>query len=88
MTPEDAGLARVPLDALKGGEPAHNAALMRALLGGAPGPLREIVLLNSAAALIVAGRAEELRGRVRDGRAGDRQRRGARGARPAGRDDQ
>src|SRR5271155_351385 len=51
VTPEQVGLARVPLEALKGGEPAHNAALMRELLHGAPGPLREVVLLNSAAAL-------------------------------------
>src|SRR5258708_7195434 len=61
VTPEEVGLARVPLDALKGGEPAHNAALMRDLLGGARGALRDIVLLNSAAALVVADRAEDLR---------------------------
>ncbi len=61
VAPEDAGLPRAPLDALKGGEPAHNAALMRELLGGAKGPLRDIVLLNAAAALIVAGRAADLR---------------------------
>src|SRR5207302_88286 len=42
-------------------EPAHNAALMRDVLGGTGGPLRDIVLLNSAAALLVAGRAENLR---------------------------
>jgi anthranilate phosphoribosyltransferase len=51
----------VPIEALRGGEPAHNAGLMRDLLGGARGPLRDIVLLNSAAALLVAGRAPELR---------------------------
>jgi anthranilate phosphoribosyltransferase len=61
ITPEAAGLERVPLDALKGGEPAHNAALMRDLLGGAKGPLRDVVLLNAGAALVVAGRAAELR---------------------------
>src|SRR4029077_8347990 len=61
VTPEEVGLPRVSLDALKGGDPAHNAALMRDLLGGAPGPLRDIVLLNSAAALVVAGRADNLR---------------------------
>jgi len=49
------------LDALKGGEPAHNAALMRALLAGDAGPLRDIVLLNSAAGFIVAARAGDLR---------------------------
>jgi anthranilate phosphoribosyltransferase len=64
VTPEQVGLARVPLDAVKGGDPAHNAALMRDLLGGARGALRDIVLLNSAAALVVAGRAEDLRAGV------------------------
>src|SRR6266513_1976686 len=57
VTPEEVGLTRVALADLAGGEPAHNAALMRNLLGGAPGPLRDIVLLNSAASLVVAGRA-------------------------------
>ena len=61
VTPEDAGLERADLADLKGGEPAHNAALMRDLLGGARGPLRDVVLLNSAAALVVAGRAGDLR---------------------------
>ena len=61
VTPEDAGLPRAPLDALKGGEPAHNATLMRSVLGGEKGPLRDITLLNSAAGLIVAGRAGDLR---------------------------
>src|SRR5882672_3247487 len=61
LAPEDVGLERAPIEALRGGEPAHNAALMRELLGGARGPLRDIVLLNSAAALVVAGRADELR---------------------------
>src|SRR5437867_7793404 len=61
VTPEQVGLPRATLDDLKGGEPAHNAALMRDLLGGATGPLRDIVLLNSAAALIIAGRVDNLR---------------------------
>ncbi|MFI4949016.1 MAG: anthranilate phosphoribosyltransferase, partial [Alphaproteobacteria bacterium] len=61
VTPEDAGLPRATLDDLKGGEPAHNAALMRGVLAGEKGPLRDIVLLNTAAALIVAGRAANLR---------------------------
>src|SRR5204863_418132 len=64
VIPEEVGLSRVSLDALKGGEPAHNAALMRDLLGGAHGALRDIVLLNSAAALVVADRAEDLRAGV------------------------
>jgi anthranilate phosphoribosyltransferase len=61
VVPEDAGLKRAALDDLKGGEPAHNAALMRGVLAGEKGPLRDIVLLNSAAGLIVAGRAANLR---------------------------
>jgi anthranilate phosphoribosyltransferase len=64
VTPEEAGLPRATLDDLKGGEPAHNAALMRDLLGGAAGPLRDVVLLNSAASLVVAGRADNLRAGV------------------------
>lgn len=60
VTPEDAGLPRVTLDDLKGGDAAHNAAAIRALLAGAKGPFRDIVLLNTAAALIVAGLAADL----------------------------
>jgi anthranilate phosphoribosyltransferase len=61
VEPEDAGLARAPLDAIKGGEPAHNAALMRGVLRSERGPLRDIAVLNAAAAFIVAGRAADLR---------------------------
>lgn len=61
VTPEDAGVPRATLDDLKGGDPAHNAALMRSVLAGEKGPLRDIVLLNAGAALIVAGRATTLR---------------------------
>nr|WP_256476290.1 anthranilate phosphoribosyltransferase [Siccirubricoccus soli] len=61
VAPEDAGLERAPPEAIRGGEPAENAAALLALLEGAPGPYRDIVLLNAAAALIVAGRAESLR---------------------------
>ncbi|HEX2152110.1 MAG TPA: anthranilate phosphoribosyltransferase [Stellaceae bacterium] len=61
VVPEEAGLQPATPEDLKGGEPTHNAALMRDLLGGARDPLRDVVLLNSAAALVVAGRAETLR---------------------------
>ena len=61
VTPEDAGLPRARLDDLKGGDPATNAACLTVLLEGRRGPLRDVVLLNSAAALIVAGRARDLR---------------------------
>jgi anthranilate phosphoribosyltransferase len=60
VVPEDAGLPRAALDDLKGGEPAHNAELMRRVLAGEKGPLRDIVLLNSAAGLVVADRADDL----------------------------
>jgi anthranilate phosphoribosyltransferase len=61
VLPEEAGLKPARIEDLKGGEPAANAALMRELLAGARGPLRDVVLLNAAAALVVAGRAEDLR---------------------------
>jgi anthranilate phosphoribosyltransferase len=61
VTPEDAGLERVTLSELKGGDGARNAEALKELLAGALGPYRDIVLLNAAAALIVAGRAESLR---------------------------
>ena len=64
VTPEDAGLKRTSLAALKGGEPAENAAKLHALLEGEEGALRDIVLLNAAAALIIAGKAPDLRAGV------------------------
>ena len=60
VTPEDAGLPRATLADIKGGDPAHNAARLRELLDGAASPYRDIVLLNAAAAFIVAGRADTL----------------------------
>ena len=58
ITPEDAGLSRHPIEALRGGDAAFNAAALRRLLLGEPGAYRDAVLLNSAAALIVAGEVE------------------------------
>ena len=60
VAPEDGGLPRARLDDLKGGDAATNADALRALLDGLRGPYRDIVLLNSAAALIVAGKADDL----------------------------
>ena len=60
ITAADAGLPRARIEDLRGGEPAHNARLMRELLAGRGGPLRDVVLLNSAAALLVAGHAPNL----------------------------
>jgi len=62
VTPEMAGLKRARLPDLKGGEPGENAAKLRAILAGESGPLRDVVILNAAAALIVAGRAKDLPG--------------------------
>jgi len=61
VTPEMAGLATSPIEALRGGDPATNAAALLALLGGAPGAYRDTVVLNAAAGLIVAGLAGDLR---------------------------
>ena len=60
VTPEEAGLPRAPAAALKGGDPAENAAALEQLFAGAPGAYRDCVLLNAAAGLIVAGRAATL----------------------------
>ncbi len=61
ITPEEVGLPRVSLADLKGGDARHNAAALTAVLGGAAGPYRDIACLNAAAALVVAGRAADLR---------------------------
>jgi anthranilate phosphoribosyltransferase len=60
LTPEDAGLPRAPIAAIRGGDAAENAAALSALLRGAKGPYRDTVLLNAAAGLVVAGRAAGL----------------------------
>ena len=60
VTPEDAGLPRADISALKGGDAAHNARALRDLLHGETGAYRDIVVLNAAAALIVAGKAAGL----------------------------
>jgi anthranilate phosphoribosyltransferase len=61
ITPEDAGLPRATPQDLKGGTPEDNAQAIRAMLDGAPGPYRDIVVFNAAAALVVAGKAETLK---------------------------
>ena len=60
VTPEDAGLPRAAPEDLKGGDPETNAGILRGVLDGAPGPIRDIVILNTAGALIAAGKAESL----------------------------
>ena len=61
LHPEDAGLPVHPFAAILGGTPAENAAALRALLDGATGAYRDAVLLNTAAALVVAGKADGLK---------------------------
>lgn len=61
ITPEDAGLPRIDPEALRGGAPAENAAQLGALFDGAPGPIREAVVLNAAAAIWISGFAKNLR---------------------------
>ena len=61
ITPEDAGIARATLDDLLGGDADHNAQAIRDLLGGMKGAFRDVVLLNAAAALVIADKAADLR---------------------------
>lgn len=56
ITPEEFGFTRCSMQALKGGDAAVNAAIVRTVLAGEQGPKREIVLLNAAYALLAAGR--------------------------------
>jgi anthranilate phosphoribosyltransferase len=60
VTPEQFGLARAPLSALRGGDGRANAAILRAIFAGEHGPCRDIVLLNAAAVLLVADCAADL----------------------------
>jgi anthranilate phosphoribosyltransferase len=61
VSPEDVGLKRVAGEALKGGDAAANAFALRNVLSGLPSPYRDVALLNAAAALVVAGRAKDLK---------------------------
>ena len=60
ITPEDAGLDRASIDELRGGGAEENAAALRRLLDGEKGPYRDIVLMGSAAALMMAGKTDAL----------------------------
>ncbi len=61
VTPDQAALPAAKLADLKGGDAAHNAEVLRAMLKGERGPFRDIVVFSSAAALIVAGKTEDLK---------------------------
>jgi anthranilate phosphoribosyltransferase len=64
VVPEDFGLARAAIETLKGGDASANALLLREILAGAAGPLRDVVLANASAALVVAGKAHDFIGGV------------------------
>ena len=61
ITPEDFGFERCTKDDLKGGTPAENAAITRAILGGEKGHKRNAVLMNAGASLYIGGKADSMR---------------------------
>jgi anthranilate phosphoribosyltransferase len=78
LDPLDLGLAHAPAEAMRGGGPEDNARIAREVLGGAKGPRRDVVLLNTAAALRAAGLAKDWKQGLKagaeaidSGRAGD-----------------
>ena len=67
LHPGDVGIPKAQPDALRGGDAPENAAIARAVLNGEPGAARDIVLLNTAVALLVAGRVADVKEGVRLG---------------------
>jgi anthranilate phosphoribosyltransferase len=65
LAPKETGLPAAPVEALKGGDAEHNAAALRAVLEGVAGPYADAVLVNAAAALVIAGRADDLASGIR-----------------------
>lgn len=65
LTPEEFGVERASLGDLRGGDKQENAAITRRVLSGEPGPRRDIVLVNAAAALVAAGRAADFAAAMR-----------------------
>ena len=65
ITPEQFGLTRCTKDDLKGGSPAENAAITRAILNGGKGPKRDAVLMNAGAALYIGGKAPDMQAGIR-----------------------
>lgn len=61
ISPEDFGISRTNLDSLKGGTAEENATLLRSILSGKPGPQRDVVLMNAAAALVAGDMALSLK---------------------------
>jgi anthranilate phosphoribosyltransferase len=62
LDPTELGITKAPVDAVRGGGPEENARLAREVLAGAKGPRRDVVLLNTAAALMAAGAAKDWKG--------------------------
>jgi anthranilate phosphoribosyltransferase len=60
VSPEEFGFARAPIDAISGGDAAANAAIIREVLAGTKSARRDVILVNTAAALVAAGRANHL----------------------------
>lgn len=61
VSPEDFGVGRAPLESIRGGTAAENAALVLKILEDEPGPARDIAVVNAAAALVAAGVAPDFR---------------------------
>jgi anthranilate phosphoribosyltransferase len=61
IAPEDVGLPRAKVEALRGGDAAANAQAVEDVLDGKPSPFRDVALFNAAAALVVAGKAADLK---------------------------
>jgi len=61
ISPEDVGLPRVKVEQLRGGDAAANAQAVEDVLEGKPSPFRDVALFNAAAALVVAGKAGDLK---------------------------
>lgn len=60
VEPEELGMRRARLEEISGGDAKQNAAIIRAVLGGEKSPRRDVVVLNAAAALVAAGRADDV----------------------------
>jgi anthranilate phosphoribosyltransferase len=65
LAPEDFGVKRAPIEAIRGGSAAENAVTIRGIFAGRAGAPRDIVVINAAAALVVSGVAENFRDAVR-----------------------
>jgi anthranilate phosphoribosyltransferase len=61
VSPEEFGIEIAPLETISGGDAAENASIVRKVLAGEKSPRRDVVLMNAAAALVAAGKAEHLR---------------------------